>query len=152
MRRSLSPRLALIAILIAAGCSSRQAKQPPPLAPAAVSRGAPAITNGIEIIGTAALPAEFVTDLSYAPIWLNLGSEIAVAGGIKGRSALLSLGDPKTMNQHVIAEDSASGAPQGRILDVAANPKEPTLALAIAEPDRVVVSLRRGTADDGGRN
>jgi hypothetical protein len=150
MRRSLSPRLALIAILIAVGCSSQQAKRPP-LAPA-VHQGALAITNGIGIIGSKALPAEFVADLGYAPIWLNLGSEIAVAGSVKGRSALLGLGDPKMMNQHVIAEDSASGASQGRILDVAANPNDPTLALAIAEPDRVVVSLRRGTADDAIRN
>ncbi len=144
MRRSVIAMALLAAILGAPACAARKPptvpKPPPVLARTATLN----VTTGITIAAQAPLPHGFVLLDSFAPMWLQNGTEIGVTGVIDGRTDVIGFSGPGLQIHRVIAADFGPGAPGGKILDMAASPNGMTLATAVAEPTqkRLEVYLR----------
>ncbi|MGH7839137.1 MAG: hypothetical protein ACREQC_15095, partial [Candidatus Binataceae bacterium] len=142
------PLFTALAVLSAiSGCAGHK---PPKLATATPLRnGSLTFTAGIEVAASADLPADFAADPAYAPVWLDHGAEIAVAGRTNRKTIVLGFGGPGWAIQHVIAEDFGVGAPRGKLLDLAAAPDGLTVATAVAEPaEQRLEVIVRGTVSD----
>ena len=100
------------------------------------------------------MPAGFTPDLSYGPIELDRGNEVAVAGTMAGKSTLIGFGGAGMTTPQIIAQDYGLGAPHGRLIGVAARPDAAELAIAIAEPEQsqVEVVVRDGSAQGEGKS
>ncbi len=138
--------LVWIAVLLA-GCAARRSVQVPQPLPPANRTGSLAITNGITIAGSVALPAGFIPDPTYGPIWLGHGNLIAVAGNANGRSMLIGFGGAGLATQRVIAADGDAGAPDGIILGAAASPDAAMLATVVASRQQDTVAVRVGSGE-----
>ena len=112
------------------------------------------VTFGLQVAGVAPLPGDFVADMSRPPVWLQGGSEVGVIGTRAGKGAMLGFSGINLSRQRVIIEDGGAGAPEGRLLDVAASAGGDTLATAVAamSRDRLDVNLAdASTPADGHR-
>jgi hypothetical protein len=123
-------------LFLLAGCSLFKSK-PPPAAPRPLHLGATAtldITNGIDVIGSTALPSGFIPSAEVPPMWLAEGFGVAVAGSLNGKATVLGLGGAGFNRLANIASDFGPGAPAGNIVSVAASPDGMEVATAVAEP------------------
>jgi hypothetical protein len=100
------------------------------------------VTGGLKVAGVVSLPANFVPDLSRAPIWLEGGSEIGVLGTREGGGMMLGIGGARLSRQRIVIQDGGKGA-AGRLLDIAASADGHRLAIAVAAASvhRLNVSL-----------
>jgi hypothetical protein len=124
-------------LLLLAGCSIFKSAPPPPPQPRPLHLGSTAtldITNGIRVTASSELPRGFVPNPAVPPMWLAQDMGIAVAGSLDGKAIVIVLGGPKMTDLTTIANDFGSGAPTGRILEVAASPDGMELATAVADP------------------
>src|SRR5579872_46239 len=133
---------AIVLALGVIGCSTRQIK---PTLPAVNVRTATMnITPGVEVLTRVALPDGFVPSPDYPPMWLQSGQEVAVIGSQNGRAVVMGYGGSGYRSASVIAQDGGIGAPNGKLIDFAANPDGMVLALAVvkADPARLDVVTR----------
>ncbi|HVN27985.1 MAG TPA: hypothetical protein VMT64_05835, partial [Candidatus Binataceae bacterium] len=114
-------------------CSTQSAQQKP-LPTETVRTATMNITPGIEVLAHLALPNGFVPAAQYPPMWLQNGTEVAVAGTRDGHTTIMGYAGVGYRTERVIAEDGGLGASDGRIVDVAASPDGMVLALAVAKP------------------
>jgi hypothetical protein len=147
MRRSVIALAALVLAFGPAGCSLLRRPKPskPPPAPLFEARTATlAITNGISILASIALPPGFAPAAGYPPMWLQHGMEIGVAGEVEGKTVVLGFSGAKLANRRVLAQDFGVAAAAGVIVDLAASPDGTSLATAVSQPqnNRIVVFLR----------
>ncbi len=91
------------------------------------------------------MPAGFIANSGYAPLWLRQGSEIGVVGTANGETAILGFSGPGLGNRRMVAADSEIG---GHILDVAADPDGSALAIAVARPAQNRLDVIARTLDD----
>jgi hypothetical protein len=91
------------------------------------------ITPGIEVLSHVALPDGFVPSPEYPPMWLQSGQEVGIAGTRNGHAIIIGYSGDGYRTERVIAEDGGIGAPDGRIVDFAANADGMVLALAVAD-------------------
>jgi hypothetical protein len=121
---------------ILAGCTLFKSSQPPatprPLHPSATATLD--ITNGIDVIGSSALPRGFIPSTDIPPMWLAQGFGVAVAGSLNGKAMVLGLGGAGFNHLVTIASDFGPGAPAGNIVSVAASPDGMEIATAVADP------------------
>jgi hypothetical protein len=110
------------------------------------------VINGIQVIAVRAMPAGFAPNLTYPPLWLQQGTEIAVTGTIDGKTVVLGFSGPQLGNQRVIAEDSGAGTSAGHILDIATSPDGLDVATAVAEPtqNRLEIVMREALSSGNG--
>jgi hypothetical protein len=130
---NLAPKLALpIALTLSVlGCSTQPKK---PALPAVTVRTATMnITPGIEVLTHVALPDGFVPSTEYPPMWLQSGQEVAIVGTLDGRAVVMGYSGSGYRTPRIIAQDRGLGAPEGRILDLAAGPDGLVLALAVMD-------------------
>jgi hypothetical protein len=143
--------LAILAsiVLLTAGCASRKPPALPPFEAHAASLG---ITRGMRLAAFAQLPDGFTPALGVAPIWLEQGREIALAGSSRGGSIILGLSGPGLTHGRVLAADFGPGAQAGRIVDAAANTDGTRLATLVAESSapRLDLVVRGMTEGDYG--
>lgn len=145
MLRSFLPIFALtIALLFGAiGCATQK---PPanPLPTESVRTATMNITPGIEVLARIALPEGFVPSPDYPPMWLQAGKEIAIVGTRNGQAAIMGYSGIGYRTTRIIAEDGGIGAPDGRIVDLAASPDGMVLALAVTntKENRLDVVIR----------
>ena len=132
MLRSFLFAIALMLALAAIGCSSGPPAKPQ-LPTATVRTATMDITPGIVVVTHVTLPDGFIPSSEYPPMWLQSGQEVAIAGMRNGRATIIGYGGDGYRTERVIAEDGGIGAPDGRILDFAANPDGMVLALAVAD-------------------
>jgi len=156
MRGSVFALLA-VAALTSVGASACSQTTPPSQKPGAVGYAAQTatldITNGIQVLGVVAMPSDTTLETGHAPLWLQGGSEVAVAARLSdGRGAVLGFSGPQLGNRRVIAQDFGTGAPDGRILDIVASPDGLEIATAVAEPTkhRLEVIIREALSVGGG--
>jgi hypothetical protein len=149
--RNFTRRLALLPLLLAA-CSIFKSVPPSP-PPRLLHLGNTAsldITNGIRVVASSELPHGFVPNPDVPPMWLAQDMGIAVAGSLDGKGIVIGLSGPKMRKLTTITSDSSPGAPDGRILDVAASPDGMELATAVADSTAnrlnlmVIDSISRG--------
>lgn len=138
--------LVWMAVLLA-GCGARRSVQVPPPLPPANRIGSLAIMSGIKIASSVTMPAGFIPDLTYAPIWLEHGNLVAVPGNTNGRSMLIGFSGADLATQRVIAADDDAGAPDGIILAVAASPDAAMLATVVASRQQDTVAVRVGSGE-----
>jgi len=132
MLRSFLFALTLTLVLAATGCSSGRPTKPP-LPTVSVRTATMNVSPGIEVLTHVALPDGFVPSPDYPPMWLQSGQEVAIAGTRNGHAAIIGYSGDGYRTERVIAEDGGIGAPDGRILDFAANADGMVLALAVAD-------------------
>lgn len=132
MLRSFLPILAVTIALSfgAIGCSTQKAPGPP-LPTESVRTATMDITPGIEVLARIALPDGLVPSPDYPPMWLQAGKEVAVVGTHDGHAMVMGYSGTGYRTSRVIAEDGGIGAPDGRIVDLAASPDGMVLALAV---------------------
>jgi len=94
------------------------------------------VTFGLQVAGVAALPRDFVPDMSRAPLWLHNGAEVGIIGTRAGKGVMLGFSGVNLSRQRIVVEDYGAGAPGGRLLDVAISPDGHTVATAIAAAAR----------------
>jgi hypothetical protein len=124
-------------LLSLAGCSLFKSKPPPPPPrPLYVSRTATLeITNGIGVAASVELPPGFAPDFDSPPMWLAQGLAIGVAGALDQKAVILGFHGDRFNQAATIARDFGPGAPNGRIVAVAASPDGLELATAVAAED-----------------
>ncbi len=132
LRSFLSTRVLAMALILAIASCSTQKGQPPPLPTETVRTATMNITPGLEVLARVALPDGFVPSPEYPPMWLQAGKEVAVVGTRDGHAAIMGYDGTGFRTERVIAEDGGVGAPDGRIVDLAASPDGMALALAVA--------------------
>jgi hypothetical protein len=147
MRRSVIALAALALAVGSAGCSFLMRPKPtkPPPVPLFEARTATlAITNGISLLATIALPPGFAPAAGYPPMWLQHGAEIGVPGEVEGKTVVLGFSGAKLANRRVLAQDFGAAAATGVIVDIAASPDGSSLATAVSQlqNNRIVVFLR----------
>jgi len=147
MRRSVIALAALALAFCPAGCSflRRPAPpKPPPALPFEARTATLAITNGISLLASIALPPGFAPAVGYPPMWLRYGMEIGVAGDVEGKTVVLGFSGANLANRRVLAQDFGAAAAAGVIVDIAASPDGTRLATAASQPqnNRIVVFLR----------
>src|SRR5579862_10061603 len=143
MLRSFLFALTLTLVLAATGCSSGRPTKPP-LPTVSVRTATMNVSPGIEVLTRVALPDGFVPSPDYPPMWLQSGQEVAVIGSQNGRAVVMGYGGSGYRSARVIAQDGGIGAPNGKLIDFAANPDGMVLALAVvkADPARLDVVTR----------
>ncbi|HKV55768.1 MAG TPA: hypothetical protein VJN94_14130 [Candidatus Binataceae bacterium] len=101
------------------------------------------VVFGIRVTGVASLPADFLPDMTRAPMWLRNGTEVGVFGDAGGKAMMLGFSGANLETRRVVLEDFGAGAAGGRLLDVAVSPDGNLLASAIAQPtqNRLEVAL-----------
>jgi len=134
MRRSFLPLPAAVFALTMMSCSTQSGQPEKQLPTATVRTATMNLTPGIEVLTRVALPDGFVPAPQYPPMWLQNGSEVAIAGTRNGRSTIVGYGGPGYLTQRVIAEDGGIGAQDGKIVDLAASPDGMVLALVVVNP------------------
>lgn len=133
---------------ILGGCASLKPSKGPPKGEQAAA-GSLVIFNPANLLGAATLPAEFVTDRNYSPMWL-VQNEIAIAGSTNGKSVVVGVSGSNPEQQRVIAEDYGAGAPDGVLMDFAVSPDGAQIATVFADSDRthIQVMVRPAEHDD----
>jgi hypothetical protein len=144
MYRSLPRTLPLVALLsfVAAGCSmfGHEEKPPPPVI---LHTATMDLTPGIVVNALVETPPGFTPIASQPPLWLQGGKELALAGTLHGRTEVLGFNSAGGYKKaHLIAADGGPGAPNGKIVGLAASPNGLTLAVAEAMPGRIEILLR----------
>jgi hypothetical protein len=147
MRRSVIAVAALALAFGAAGCSllrRRTPAKPPPALLFEARTATLAITNGISLPASIALPPGFAPAAGYPPMWFQHGAEIGVAGEVEGKTVVLGFSGANLANRRVLAQDFGAAAAAGVIVDIAASPDGARLATAVsqAQNNRIVVFLR----------
>lgn len=134
--------LALFITIGAAGCATEKPLSRPAPVPPYVHTATLGVTAGIGVVGSVRMPTGFAPNPAYPPLWLQGGAEIGVVGQADGKTVLLGFGGPNLLQHRIIAQDS--GAPEGKIVDMAASPGGGELAIAIARPadNRLDLTLR----------
>ena len=132
MPRSFLPIRALAIALTFGVVSCATQKPPPELPTAAVKTATMDITPGIEVLTRVNLPAGFVPSPDYAPMWLQAGKEVAIAGTRDGQAVVMGYGGLAFRTERIIAQDGGLGAQDGRLVDLAVSPDGMVLALAVA--------------------
>lgn len=133
--------------LALAACAAQKPPAPPPHPPFGAHTATLNIIYGIDVLGVVPMPPGFVPSSSYAPLWLQHGTEVAVVGTAGGETTVLGFSGPGLSNRRVIAAESNLG---GRILDVTAKPDGGELAIALARPaqNRLEVLARAMSGGD----
>ena len=147
------PAIAMVPLLIGlAACSLFKSKPPPPPPrPLYVGRTATLeITNGIGVIGAVELPSGFTPRFESPPMWLAQGTEVGVAGTLRQKAVVLGFHGDRLSHVTTLASDFGAGAPNGRILEVAASPDgmELATAAAVANDTAAPPSPAMPSADD----
>jgi hypothetical protein len=140
--------LPLLVAIGAAGCAAKKPPSRPPPAPPYVHTATLGVTAGIGVVASVRMPTGFVPNPAYSPLWLQDGAEIGVVGEIDGKTVLIGFSGPNLVQHRIIAQDS--GAPEGKIVDVAASPGGGELAISISRPadNRLDLTLRDLAAAD----
>lgn len=125
-----------------------QEKPPPPVVQRTATMD---LTPGITVNGLVETPPGFTPIVGQPPLWLQGSKEIAVAGTIQGRTEVLGFSGNGYKHVRLVAADGGPGAPQGKIVGLAASPDGLTLAVAEAEPGRIEIVLRY-VISNGGQN
>src|SRR5690242_3626708 len=149
MHRSLPRLLPLIGGLIfaAVGCSlfGHEEKPAPPVTMHTATMD---LTPDITVNALVEMPPGFMPVAGQSPLWLQGAKELALTGTVQGRTEVLGFnGGYKHMR--LIAADGGPGAPDGKIVGLAASPDGLTLAVAEAMPGRVAIVLRYVISDRG---
>jgi hypothetical protein len=120
-----------------AACSLFKSKPPPPPPrPLYVNRTATLdITNGIGVVGSVELPPGFTPSPDSPPMWLAPGLAVGVAGTLDQKAVVLGFRGDRFTDVTAIAGDFGPGAPNGRIIEVAASPDGMEIATAVAAAD-----------------
>lgn len=149
MRTSHLAIFASLALLTAA-CASRKPPALPSIEAHAASLG---ITRGMKLAAFAQLPEGFMPTLSIAPMWLERGREIGVAGWSNGASILLGLSGASLTHGRMLAADFGPGAQAGKIVDAAPNSDGSLLATLVndASAQRLDLVVRGMTEGDYGQ-
>jgi len=123
----------LLAVLaaIAPRCARISAAQENPAPPFA--QGDPALAPKVPVIATIALPAGFTSE-GWPPLWFQ-GGALGVIARRSGRVFLLGYGGLAFQQQQVLAPGDSPDDRNGVVLDLAENPKQTMLAIAIGHPD-----------------
>jgi hypothetical protein len=132
MVRSFLIGILLAAVAATAACSS--SKPPTQSRPISIAGTSTlAITNGIRVLASVPMPRGFQPIPGRPPMWLQNGTEIAVAGTVDGHVMVLGLSGTGWHNERVIAAESGPDAAEsGAIVDAAASPDGMTFATAVA--------------------
>ena len=110
------------------------------------------LTPGIMVNALVETPPGFTPIVGQPPLWLQGGKELALAGTLQGRTEVLGFnGAGGYKKARLVAADGGPGAPNGKIVGLAASPDGLTLAVAEAEPGRIEIVLRY-VISDGGQN
>lgn len=125
-------------------------KTPAPL-PVTQHTGTMDLTPGITINALVETPPGFTPITGQPPLWLQGGKEIALTGTLQGRTEVLGFSSAGYKHVRLVAADGGPGAPQGKIVGVAASPDGLTLAVAEAEPGKIEIVLRY-VISNGGQN
>jgi hypothetical protein len=125
-----------------------QEKPPPPVVQHTATMD---LTPGITVNGLVETPPGFTPIVGQPPLWLQGSKEVAVAGTIQGRTEVLGFSGNGYKKVRLVAADGGPGAPQGKIVGLAASPNGLTLAVAEAEPGRIEIVVRY-VVSNGGQN
>jgi hypothetical protein len=134
MLRSFLATVAAVFALTMVSCSTQTEPAEKPLPAVTVRTATMNITPGVEVLARIALPSGFVPAAQYAPIWLQTGNEVAIAGARNGRTTVLGYGGAGYRTERVIAQDGGIGAPDGRLVDLVPSPNGMVLALVVVKP------------------
>jgi hypothetical protein len=140
----------LIALLLGAALAAGSCAAEKPMAPATPPprlEGTPTlvITTGIRVLSQVPLPAGFAPIAGRAPMWLQNGTEIGVAGTLHGHTIIMGFSGPDWQNARVLAaETGRDAAEEGTIIDAAPSPDGMTLATAVipSGSQRLDIALR----------
>ncbi len=152
MHRSLTLILSLIVLLNfgAASCSLLGHEKPsaPPITRHTATMD---LTPDININALVATPPGFTPIAGEPPMWLQGAKEVALVGTLEGRTEVLGFGGANYRKVRLVAADGGPGAPNGKIVGLAASPDGLTLAVAEAEPGRIEIVVRY-VISNGGQN
>jgi len=153
MHRSLLFILLLIVPLSlgAASCSLFHHEEKPLAPPVTLHTATMDLTPGITVNALVETPPGFTPIVGQPPLWLQGSKELALAGTIQGRTEVLGFSGGSFKRVRLVAADGGPGAPQGKIVGLAASPDGLTLAVAEAEPGRIEIMLRY-VISKGGQN
>jgi hypothetical protein len=113
---------------------------PPP--PVTLHTATMDLTPDITVNALVATPPGFTPIVGQPPLWLQGAKEVALAGTLDGRTQVLGFSGGVLKKVRLIAADGGPGAPNGKIVALAASPDGLTLAVAEAEPGRIEIVLR----------
>jgi len=100
------------------------------------------LTPGIIVHALVETPPGFTPIVGEPPLWLQGAKEIALAGTLQGRTEVLGFSGGGYKKMRLVAADGGPGAPNGKIVGLAASPNGLTLAVAEAMPGRIEIVLR----------
>ena len=100
------------------------------------------ITPEIAVNALVATPPGFTPIVGQRPMWLQQNRELALTGTLQDRTEVLGFSGPGYKKERLIAADGGPGAPNGKIVGLAASPDGLTLAVAEAEPGRIEIVMR----------
>jgi hypothetical protein len=107
------------------------------------------ITPEIAVNALVATPPGFTPIVGQRPMWLQQNRELALTGTLQDRTEVLGFSGPGYKKERLIAADGGPGAPNGKIVGLAASPDGLTLAVAEAEPGRIEIVMRYVLSDAG---
>jgi hypothetical protein len=153
LRILLSKRILPLVVLLgccAASCSlfGHQEKPPPPVT---LHMATMDLTPNIAVNALVTMPPGFTPVLGQPPLWLQGNKELALTGTLGGRTEVLGLSGGAYKNRRLVAADGGPGAPDGKIVGLAASPNGLTLAVAEAMPGRIAIVVRY-VISNGGQN
>lgn len=141
-----SPFLLVVTALAIFGCATRKTSGTSLHLSQAIA-GALVISQPTNMIGTAALPADFVADRNYRPMWLQEG-QIAIAGTTSRKSTVVGINGAHPEDQRILAQDYGPGAPAGTLLDFATSADGAALATVYADSDSKQTHVLMRSAGD----
>jgi len=150
MHRSL-PRILPLVVLLgfgAAACSlfGHQEKPPPPVTKHTATMD---LTPDITVNALVAMPPGFTPIAGQRPLWLQGNQELALTGTLQGRTEVLGFSGRAYKRVRLVAADGGPGAPDGKIVGLAASPNGLTLAVAEAVPGRIEIVMRYVISNSG---
>src|ERR1700688_547807 len=153
LRILLSKRILPLVVLLgccAASCSLFGHKEKPP-SPVTLHTATMDLTPNIGVNALVTMPPGFTPVLGQPPLWLQGNKELALTGTLGGRTEVLGLSGGAYKNRRLVAADGGPGAPDGKIVGLAASPNGLTLAVAEAMPGRIAIVVRY-VISNGGQN
>src|SRR5215472_15179624 len=148
MHRSASALLALTALL-ALGAAACATHKQPPKPPVIQHTATMDLTPGLTINALVETPPGFIPLPGQPLLWLRGRKEIALTGTLQERTEVLGFSGAGLKTSRLIAADGGPGAPQGKIVGLAASPDGMTLAVAEAKPGQIRIVLRYVISNGG---
>lgn len=152
MHRSLTPILPLVVLLSFGGAACSLLGHEEPATPPITRHTATMdLTPDITVEALVATPPGFTPIAGEPPLWLQGAKELALAGTLEGRTEVIGFSGASYKKVRLVAADGGPGAPNGKIVGLAASPNGLTLAVAEAEPGRIEIVVRY-VVSNGGQN